>query len=75
VNDLVQCAVSPRSNQQIRFAYFRHKPPRVSLLPSHSYFDPMSILSLPNNCSPQRVIAGHFSVENQMNFSTHLARA
>ncbi len=47
-----------------------NKPPRVSLFRSHSYFDAMPDYSLPNNCAPERVIAGHFAVENQLNFST-----
>ncbi len=31
--------------------------------------------SLSNNRSPERVIARHFPVENQLNFSSHLGRA
>src|SRR5438445_714422 len=65
-----QRSVPTGSNQQIHFACFRHEPPRVSLFRSHSYFDAMPDYSLPNNCGPERVIAGHFAVENQLNFST-----
>ena len=74
MNHLIQCAVSTRGNQQIHVACVRHKPPRISLFPSHSYFDAMPDFSLPNNCSPQCVISGCFPVENQLNFSTLYSR-
>jgi hypothetical protein len=70
MNYLVQRTVSTGGNQQIHFACFRRKPSRISLFPSHAYVDAMPCYSLSDNCSPERVITGHFAVENQLNFST-----
>src|SRR5215471_4178327 len=67
VKNLVQCAVPTRCNQQIHFACFGHKSPRISLLPRHSHIDVMPAFSLPTNCGPEGVISGHFPVENQLN--------
>ena len=70
MNYFVKGAITSGSNQQIHFACFRHKPSRISLSRSHSYFDGMPDRSLPGDRCLERVIAGGFAVENQLNLLT-----
>ena len=64
MNNFVQCSVPTRSNQQIQFACFRRKSPRISFFPRDSHFNVMPGVSLTSNCDPQRFIPSYFPVEN-----------
>ena len=68
MNHLVQCTIPTGRDQQIYLARFRHKPSRVSLFRSHSYFDGMPDRAVSSDRCLERVIAGRFPVENQLNF-------
>jgi hypothetical protein len=46
----------------MHFAGFGHKSPRIFFFPSHSHINAMPAFSLPNNCGPEGVIRGHFSI-------------
>src|SRR5205814_10453852 len=68
--DILPSTDATGRHQQILFACTRDKPPRAPSFPSRSYLVPMSGCSLLRNCIQERVVAGRFTVKNQLSFST-----